>query len=750
MGPPNRSLATVEIVTVPRADQLDNLTGSDAHHTLLRSARAITATMRNLPPHCALELRYVAEVGSGRLRLLVSMWADEGPSQSAARAIDGVLGCLPTQFRVANARPITRVEEHVVVELRRNLRFLEPTYEYVAARHGLNAIPSFSDRAGDGSGWSRFLTTLLEAAPAEVSIVLKPTQLHTDEEQALHDLLGILTLTASEHQDLDLIRRVATFPADPQSAIALEEWRPRMVGLRQPLVFKVAVRAAPSHAVGLATSLAAHLAADASRAPAPMLPVVPTNQDELRLSMVAFEQRECAVWQTHPGWQHPLAPNALWRFEFLVTGEEAAALTLLPVPGALGTPGMDESATADLMPPAPVVLLDGPLLSFGVQAGRLPAVTAVDSLTRHTLVVGASGTGKTTSVHSLLWQLWHNHQLPWLAIEPAKREYRTLSASLEGVRVFTPGRDDLLPLSFNLLHPPPGVRCQAHISALMGAFTLALPLFQPLPLLLEQALEETFARAGWGPSDLAGPRIPTLADLVDSLDTVFARYPYQGEAGDMAIALRLRIESLGRGTTGTVLGGTGALDGLFDRPAVVELAEVHDPHALKLISALLIQRVRAHATMQGPTRRLRHVTVLEEAHRLLTATPDGGPNESGDRTDADSVRALCEAISELRGVGEGFVLSTQFPGQLAEAALANTATRVVHRLERAADREAILADLGLPEASVGIERLGPGTALWRGVESPTARVIEVCPPDGVDTGRYLPDAELLARQITRR
>ena len=41
-------------------------------------------------------------------------------------------------------------------------------------------------------------------------------------------------------------------------------------------------------------------------------------------------------------------------------------------------------------------------------------------------------------------------------------------------------------------------------------------------------------------------------------------------------------------------------------------------------------------------------------------------------------------------------MSSQSPSALAEAAVANTGTRIIHRLESSADREIVLPDVGNP------------------------------------------------------
>ena len=66
---------------------------------------------------------------------------------------------------------------------------------------------------------------------------------------------------------------------------------------------------------------------------------------------------------------------------------------------------------------------------------------SLEDLTKHMLIVGTPGSGKTTFSVSLLDRLWKDHQIPFLVIEPAKNEYRALIQSIPDLQVFTPGKN---------------------------------------------------------------------------------------------------------------------------------------------------------------------------------------------------------------------------------------------------------------------------------------------------------------------
>ena len=371
------------------------------------------------------------------------------------------------------------------------------------------------------------------------------------------------------------------------------------------------------------------------------------------------------------------------------------------------------------------------------------------------LVAGTPGSGKTTTVLEILTQLWERHRVPFLVIEPTKAEYRTLlrHPALAGLRLVSLGRDDLAPFRLNPLAPPPGVRCETHVGAVLAAFKAALPLPPPLPQLLEDALERSYTVAGWSDESTSSDRLdpPTLRGLLRSFDEVFDAAGYVGEARNVAAALRVRLRSLLRGSRGRVFDTVESVDfeELLRRPVVVELHEVDDLDDKALAAMLLLDRLRASARRRGSSGgELRHVTVIEEAHRLLPRGVRHGPEE-GTNTRAAAVEAYCDAIAELRAYGEGFVISSQMPSRLAEAAVANTSARILHRLESAADRDAMLADFDADDADrEAAARLSVGEAVVRWPPLDEAQVIRVTPGPGIDSGAPVPDEEVRTAMAT--
>jgi hypothetical protein len=106
----------------------------------------------------------------------------------------------------------------------------------------------------------------------------------------------------------------------------------------------------------------------------------------------------------------------------------------------------------------------------------------------------------------------------------------------------------------------------------------------------------------------------------------------------------------------------------------------------------------------GPPPGLRHVIVIEEAHRLLR-------NRGPERTSSHAVELFAGMLAEIRAYGEGIIVAEQIPTKLVPDVIKNTALKVVHRLPAFDDRHQVGAAMNLDEdQSREVVSLRPGVA----------------------------------------
>ncbi|OIV38883.1 hypothetical protein BIV57_03880 [Mangrovactinospora gilvigrisea] len=414
---------------------------------------------------------------------------------------------------------------------------------------------------------------------------------------------------------------------------------------------------------------------------------------------------EHARWGGDAAWRlpEPLSPQLRLLAE-LVDAREAGQAFRLPAAAAGHLPGIAVRrpglpGEADYRPDGPSVAL-GRQLVHDREAG--PLGIGLEALTRHALFAGATGTGKTNSTLAFCEQLWRDHRVPFLVVEPVNAElddYRWLATrpGFEDLLVLTVGDEEVAPLRLNPFQPPDGVRIGAWAAGLLACFDAAFGLWDPLPGIYNRALRQMYARAGLVASEPAGPqhlgRWPTLRAFVTEMRKVTEALDYSGEVRDNIVAAsRLRAEQLAEGACGTTLDVARSfpVDELLRRPVVLELAAVGDNEKEQsLVAALLLQaltsRYKALARGGGG---LAHVTVLEEAHRLLGRGSDAG--SSGEAREgnarARAAEAFANSLAENRKYGEGLVIVEQVPGKLVEDAYKNTNLKVMHRLPAEEDR----------------------------------------------------------------
>lgn len=339
-------------------------------------------------------------------------------------------------------------------------------------------------------------------------------------------------------------------------------------------------------------------------------------------------------------------------------------------------------------------------------------VVGLDGLNKHALVVGATGSGKTNTIFHILKQLWRM-RIPFLVIEPAKTEYRKLLNSKEigsELQVFTLGDEKTSPFRLNPFEilrvgARKRVSLQTHIDHLKSVFGASFPMWAPMPQVLERAIHEIYQDKGWRLVENTNPRgtgrnaFPTLTDLYMKIEEVVGRLGYEERVTmDVQAALKTRIDSLRIGGKGLMLDvGKGIpFDRLMGRPTVLELEAVADDDEKALLMGLILIFLQEHYQAGGLVEDtgLRHVTIVEEAHRLLANVGRALDSEVAN-TRWKAVETFTNILAELRAYGEGFIVAEQIPAKLAPDVVKNTNLKIMHRIVSEEDRRVVGGSMNL-------------------------------------------------------
>lgn len=597
-----------------------------------------------------------------------------------------------------------------------------------------------------------FETLLRTSQPTLLSLYLEPTELMSTE----HDSLAQAASIAGSLADFQYSgQHYQGRWQDPQAALVGQVYTEFIRRLGQPFICAAHVAGAnPPDAWAVARALASALAVEPPPSPAASARPASVQSDVIQANDPLQRQALSAALTdlTLSRWGQSQATPGKERLPYLADAAGAAALVRFPIAGRGGAPGLRVKQVApgyDQGVKRPQAAGDeislGAFLSDGV------ATVKVGDLTRHGLIAGFTGSGKTNTCLHLLDQLWRQHHIPVLIIEPAKSEYRGLMgrSGFEELRVFTLGDEATSPFRLNPFELLPGIRLEAHLSALKTCFNAAMPQFGVLPTIIEEALIRVYRDKGWELTDQPRPPderlFPTIGDMYTMVIRVTEERGYSGEVHDnIRAAAAGRIGSLLAGSKGRMFNCQRSIpiSLLLSGPVVLELDTLND-NEKALAMMFLLAHLREHCKLNRPDSHLAHLTLIEEAHRVLENVQSVAGSEVTADTRAEAVRFFAGLLAEIRAYGEGILIAEQSPSKLAPDAIRNTNLKIAHMLLDSRDREAMAGAMIMDEEQklfMGKLPVGQAALFMTGYEKAT--FIRVPPIKGSGYAERLPDREV--------
>ena len=330
-------------------------------------------------------------------------------------------------------------------------------------------------------------------------------------------------------------------------------------------------------------------------------------------------------------------------------------------------------------------------------------------LSKHIFVAGVTRSGKTTTCHTLLHEINNSirgKKIPFMVIEPAKTEYRTLVRNAKefgDVAVFTLGKESVAPFRLNPFELVEGELITSHVDILKAAFTSAFPMEASMPQLLEEAIYNCYEAMGWDietneylrESENGNPfqdrdvdAFPQLSDLLQALREVVDNKDFGTELKQNYIgSLVSRLSTLVLGAKGLMLNCPRSVDFsyLARNNVVLELEDIKSGEEKAFIMGLVLSRMAAVIKKEYlQDNEYRHVTLIEEAHRLLSKVEYG---DSGAKKNA--VETFTDLLAEVGKYGEGMIIVDQIPNKLTSEVLKNTNTKIIHRIFARDDKEVV-------------------------------------------------------------
>lgn len=355
-----------------------------------------------------------------------------------------------------------------------------------------------------------------------------------------------------------------------------------------------------------------------------------------------------------------------------------------------------------------------------------------DAINSHVFVSGATGSGKSNTIKGILKKI-NGQKIPFLVIEPAKSEYKNLLNDIKGLQIFRPGaKNDIFrfnPFIFEYSKENLSTTLTKHIDMLKTTFISAFGMYGPMPYILEEAIYKIYEDRGWNLQNESNPYItdmlgadanrrsllfPTMDDLKRKVVEVAESAGYYQDIGsNIKAALKTRIGNLTLGVKGKIFNSRHCFDSsiLFTEPTIIELSNIVNDDEKAFLMGLLLSKLYQYREENGSSDMLRHITVIEEAHRLLpnisTNTNQENANPRG-----KAVETFTNILAEIRSYGEGIIVADQIASKLHADVIKNTNVKIIHRTMDFEDRNIVGKSVNLNEDQIlDIAELKKGEAI---------------------------------------
>lgn len=411
-------------------------------------------------------------------------------------------------------------------------------------------------------------------------------------------------------------------------------------------------------------------------------------------------------------WQSGKIDASLYRAAYLMTLAETVNFFRLPEDhNDLVGISIRKNMQASLQLNARVVRADNIIIGQLADNEDVSIGCSPRALTKHMLVVGKPGTGKTTFAVNLLLQL-HQRGIPFLAIEPTKSEYRALIDAVPELQIFTPGNNSVSPFVINPFIPPKKISVEQYIPSLASAFKAAFSMPSPLDTIFQAAIQEAYTQYGWkdySTADDPDVQVFGLHEFILVFKKLIAREKYSAEVkGNLQSAGVLRLRNL-IDQNANIYDTTKSvpIEDILSKPTILELNSIDNAEQKAVLMALLLINICVYTKhCQLGDGSLKNAILIDEAHVLFKAQ-DGG-NSSASTT----VTTLENMVAEIRSYGTSVIIADQSPLAVGTGIVKNTDLKIVFQLVDAADCQLMAAATSMSdEQRAQIPQLNVGQAM---------------------------------------
>lgn len=385
----------------------------------------------------------------------------------------------------------------------------------------------------------------------------------------------------------------------------------------------------------------------------------------------------------------------------------------------------------------------------------------INSLVRHALVAGGTGSGKSTTCKRILSEALRT-DVPMLIIEPAKDDYVRWAIEMnkelpdeKKFKIYMPGVSEIDGVKLDELklngYAPAAykgakVDLLQHSETFTTLLNACLPSEDVIPILIEEVVHEQlkdtcnaenvdFESAENDP--LA--KYPDIDNMISTAGKVLKSKNYEDKVKtNMKEVLTTRFKSLKRGMRGRILNNKTSVDfdELFGNNVVINISRLSGTKDKALIMSIIMNALYEYRISRynndeeyrkaAQQNKLMHLCLVEEAHNVLIK-PSG--NVTSGNPQAAVADLFGNMLSEVRGYGQGFMIVDQVPTRLIDDVIKNTNYKIVHRLTAPDDQEVMARCMAFREdQKYIIPALEKGNAIICGDEDDAAVWVKIPAP----------------------
>lgn len=300
---------------------------------------------------------------------------------------------------------------------------------------------------------------------------------------------------------------------------------------------------------------------------------------------------------------------------------------------------------------------------------------------------------------------------------------------------------DIEELHLNLFQPTAvngaWINIMKHLDRIKSALISSMPMSDVLPLVMTDTLyehtQDCLSIEDYSMNDEVNPLLdvyrddgtiayPLVEDMKQTANRIINDRDYANDVkNNLKAAMNTRVSALVLGWKKELFNVTRSTDlaQLFEGDAVINLSHLTDDADKALVMSILLIALWEYREsrykndrnykQKADQNQLMHLTLIEEAHRLMPDVREDGTGMSSQQTTS---KMFSHMLSEIRAYGEGCIVVDQVPTRLIPDAVKNTNLKIIHRLTAADDIQAVSTSMRLrPDQQAVIGALQPGEAI---------------------------------------